>query len=268
MEDEKIFRRRIHITFNCEEDVAITSPIISSKPHKIYYFIAYIKKSGQKDVNMNFCKKNIETIRENLGNIEIETLEVDYTDHIEIIQELSKIVKKERTIQSNCEIFINALRCVTGIASFITSSLWNCELFYDYAEFYDNSGRGARQKGRLFFEYPFIFPFKKPSQRCIQVLKIIKDFLKTRPYNKFAESKYIKKRDLVKLLKTTGFLTPKKNPRTYRTQLSSLYSQLDRRFLNELSNLKYIKILDDNGRKNVFITKTGEEILKIYKYYL
>ncbi|TFG21540.1 MAG: hypothetical protein EU529_13330 [Promethearchaeota archaeon] len=171
---------QIHITFNSREDYRILTPILNQIPHKLYYFTAEIKSTGQKDEHLDFFNKNSSFLKEKIPNLIIIQKEVDYTDYIEIIQELSKIIKKEKGTNPNCEFFINigTGSKITAIASTEAARLWNCKALYVHSTKYDPLTKGARHKGEMIIKYPPIFPAQKPMKKLIKVLKIIDNAIK------------------------------------------------------------------------------------------
>jgi len=261
----------IHIIFNSKETQRITEPILFYKPEKLYYFTAYIKKTGQKDQNLKFFDENISFLRENIADLKITHQEVDYTDYIEVIQELSKIIKKERIEDSSCQIFINigTGSKITAIASTEVSRLWDCNLIYTYTTKYDPFDSGATHKGDLLLKNPQIFPIQKPDKKLIKVLKILQEALIQKYKNKETEvsRNFIYKKNLLEILAEKGYLKLKKKHKNPRFTQSSYYMKLDHNFLKPLATeLNYIEISKDKRNKKIFLTEKGKVVLDIFKY--
>ncbi len=264
----------IHIVFNCREDHRITMPIINiPTTYKIYYFTAYIKSTGQKDENMDYYHRNCEFLRNQIPKIQIIQKEIDYTDYIEIIQEISKIIKSERKQNPKCKIMINigTGSNITALASTEATRLWNCELYYVYSTKYDPSVNGPRHKGEMIIVFPPIFPIIKPNKILIKTLKVINDEIKNKYIGKESEfsRKFLYKKKLIEILIDKGFLKLKKNHKDLRSRQSSYYMKVNKRFLEPLANkLGYIKISDDKRNKKITITKKGKIILEIFRYWI
>ena len=268
-----MFSPQIHIAFNCEEEERITKPIIDNPPNKLYLFTAFIKKTQQKDINMHFYDKNIKLLKKKIPLLEIITQEVDYTDYIEIIQTLSKIIKYEREENPNCKIFINVSTGskMASIASTEASKLWDCEIYYIHSTEYDPHGEGPRHKGDFFIFEPITFPIEKPKEIYIRTLKFIEDLIKKKYQDKIYEEKkekFIYLKNLIYELESQRYIelvSKHEEPGSFK---SALYMKA-RNFLEPLINeLKYIKISDDKRNKKVFLTEIGKDILKIFKFLI
>ncbi|MHA1439846.1 MAG: HFX_2341 family transcriptional regulator domain-containing protein [Promethearchaeota archaeon] len=263
----------IHITFNSRENHRISLPILQHNPDKLYYFTAYIKNTEQKDINMKFFRQNIKTLKKSLPTLNIIQKEIDYTNYIEIIQELSKIIKNEREINPNCKIYINigTGSKITAIASTEASRLWNCELIYVYSNKYDPYSSGPRHKGEMIVNTPKIFPIVKPEKTFLEILKIIKNAIKIKYQNKEGpiKNKFLYKKNLLKLLINSGHLKLKSKNKNQRFNQASLYMKLNQKFLKPLnSKLNYINISKDKRNKKIYITEKGNIVLKIFKYLI
>lgn len=211
---------KIHIAFNSREDKRITQPIIKYRPNKLYYFVALIKKTGQRDEHMNFYEKNVACIKVKNPSIDIIKQELDYTNYIEILQKLSLIIKTERELNPNCTILINigTGSKITALASTEASRLWNCKILYVHSTKYDPLIEGAEHKGKMITFEPHIFPLQKPAQKLIEVLKIVEIAIKEKYNGKEVKSTplFIYKKDLIQILRDKGYLTLKSkhiNPR-------------------------------------------------------
>ncbi len=268
-----MFSPQIHIAFNCEEEDRITKPIIDNPPNKLYIFTAFIKKTQQKDINMDFYEKNIKFLKKKIPLLEIITKEVDYTDYIEIIQELSKIINHEREINPNCKIFINVSTGskMASIASTEASRLWNCQIYYVYSSKYDPYGEGARHKGEFYVFNPITFPIKKPKEIYIKTLKLYEDLIQKKYHDKIYNEKklkYIFLKNLINELEAEGYIELESKHEDPGSLKSALYMKA-RNFLDPLVNdLKYIKISDEKRNKKVFLTSIGKEILEIFKFLI
>ncbi|MGV9200407.1 MAG: DUF6293 family protein, partial [Promethearchaeia archaeon] len=139
-----LFASQIHIVFNAKEDKRITDPILKNPPNKLYYFTAYIEETGQKDENMEYFDKNTEILQKQIPTLKIIHRELDYTNYIHVIQEISKIIRDERAENGNSEIYINVGTGskITSLASSEASKLWDCHIYYVFASKYDPSGEG------------------------------------------------------------------------------------------------------------------------------
>lgn len=262
---------RIHIIFNCKEDHRITAPIIKSKPNKIYYFTAIVRDTGQCDEHMEYYYKNMTLIKNELPLIKITHKVIDYTNYTEIIQELSKIIRRERKKNFECEILIDigSGSNITALASAEVARLWNCKVFYTYSTHYNPSGEGARHKGEILTTEPLLLPIKKTKKIFIKVLKIIDNALKKKYLEKETKSnlRFIYKKQLLELLIEKGFLKLQVKHHDPRSLQSSYYMKINQRFLKPLADeLKYIKISKDKRNKKILLTKKGKIILKIFKY--
>ncbi|MBN1216324.1 MAG: hypothetical protein JXA99_12895 [Candidatus Lokiarchaeota archaeon] len=263
----------IQIVFNSKENQRITKPILLYKPDKVYYFTAYIKRTGQKDENINFFHENTNFLKKEMPDLEIIHQKVDYTDYIEIIQEISKIINIERIQDPNCQFFINigTGSKIVAIASTEASRLWNCNLIYLYSTKYDPFNSGATHKGKLLFQNPKIFPVQKPDKELIKVLKIIQEILIKKYKNNELEysDRFIYKKELLRILEEKGFLDLKTKHKNPRFTQSSYYMKLNQRFLKPLaSQLKYLEISKDKRNKKIYITEKGQIVLNIFKYLI
>ncbi len=63
--------KNIQIVFNSKETKRITKPILFYKPNKVYYFTAFIKKTGQKNENIDFYHENINFLEKEIPSLEI-----------------------------------------------------------------------------------------------------------------------------------------------------------------------------------------------------
>ncbi len=268
-----MFSPQIHIVFNSKEEDRIIKPILDNAPNKVYYFTAIIRKTGQKDVNLSFFEANSKELKDNIPSIEIIQKELDYTNYIEIIQEISKIVKKERENNLNSKIYINVSSGskMTALASVEASKLWNCKIYYVYASKYDPTSKGPMHKGEMIIKTPITFPINKPPELYINILKLIENMLIDK-YDKkgFAdrEEKFIYKKNLVLGLYDKGLLTLTRKNDDARKLTSSLYMK-SKKILSILANeLKYIEISEDKRNKKILLTDIGKSILEIFKFLI
>lgn len=268
-----MFSPQIHIVFNCEEEERLTKPVVDNPPNKLYYFTAFIRKTKQKDVNITFFEKNVRFLKEHIPPLEIIQKEIDFTNYIEIIQELSKIIKFEKESNPNCNIFINVSSGskMTSIASIEASKLWNCEVYYVFSSLYDPHGGGARHKGDFYIVNPITFPINKPKDIYINTLKILEKLI-TKKYEMKdyddSHGKFIYKKTFINELETKGFVELESKHADPSKRKSALYMK-SHKFLEPLvDQLKYIKISDDKRNKKVFLTEKGRDILKIFKFLI
>lgn len=266
----QMFSPQIHIVFNCEEEERITKPIIDNPPNKLYYFTAFVRVTKQKDVNMDYYEKNLKFLKKKIPLLEVIQKEVDYTNYIEIIQELSKIIKLERETNPNCNIFINISTGskMAAIASIEASKLWNCEIYYVFSSLYDPHGEGPRHKGEFFIVTPITFPTKKPKEIFIKTLKII-DNLTKRKYQKKdhneKQKKFIYKKSLIEELESKRFIKLESKHQDPSSRKSALYMKSNTLLGPLVKDLKYIEISDDKRNKKVFLTEVGKKVLEIFK---
>ena len=268
-----MFSPQIHIVFNCEEEERITNPIIDNPPNILYYFTAIVRKTKQKDINIDFFKKNVRFLKEKIPLLEIIQKEVDYTNYIEIIQELSKIIKIEKEENPNCNIFINVSTGskMASIASIEASKLWNCETYYVFSSLYDPHGGGPRHKGEFYIISPLTFPIKKPKEIYIETLKIVDNLIKEKYLNKEYSSKqekFIYKKKLIEELKERGFVELESKHKDPSSRKSALYMKSNKFLEPLISQMNYIKISDDKRNKKVSLTQVGKDILKIFKFLI
>ena len=268
-----MFSPQIHIVFNCEEEERITKPLIDNPPNRLYYFTAYIRQTNQHDEFLDYYKRNVNVLREKISILEIIQKEVDYTNYIEIIQEISKIIKVEKKENPNCKIFINVSSGskMTSLASIEASKLWKCEIYYVFSSFYDPHGEGPRHKGEFYIEIPLTFPINRPKDIYIKALKLIEDLIKNK-YNKntFLEKreKFIYLKNLIEELESRLFIELERKHKDPRNRKSALYMK-SYKFLEPLKkDLRYIKISDDKRNKKVYLTPNGKIINKIFKFLI
>ena len=268
-----MFSPQIHIAFNCEEEERITKPIIDNPPNKLYLFTAFIKRTQQKDINMHFYERNIKTLKKEIPLLKIITKEIDYTEYIEIIQELSKIIKYEREENPNCKIFINVSTGskMASIASTEASRLWDCQIYYVHSSKYEPHGDGPRHKGEFFIFEPVTFPIEKPKEIYIRILKLIDNLISEKYHDKIYDKKkekFIYLKNLIYKLEAEKYIelvSKHEEPGSFK---SALYMK-SRNFLEPLvKELRYIKISDEKRNKKVFLTSIGIEILKIFKFLI
>ncbi|MBA7516004.1 hypothetical protein ES705_08049 [subsurface metagenome] len=268
-----MFSPQIHIVFNSKEDTRITKPILENPPNKLYYFTTYIKKTKQKDGNLIFFQKNTNLLLKKIPSLKIIKNEVDYTNYIEIIQELSKIIKSEREENKNCKIFINVSSGskMTSLASIEASKLWDCNVYYLFSSIYKPDGEGARHKGNFHIFSPITFPINKPDETYIITLKLIKQLIDkkySRKYNEKKQNKFIYMKYLIEKLESEGLVLLDKENEDSAYRKSALYMKA-RHFLNPLiKTLKYIELSDDHRNKKVFINERGEDVLQIFKFLI
>ena len=268
-----MFSPQIHIVFNCEEEDRITKPIIENLPSKLYIFTAFIKKTQEKDLNIHFYEKNIEFLKERIPLLEIVTNEVDYTDYIEIIQELSKIIKVEREENPNSKIYINVSTGskMASLASTEASKLWDCEIYYVHSSEYEPHGEGPRHKGEFFIFKPITFPIEKPKEIYIRILKLIDNLISKKYQDKIYDrrkEKFIYKKKLIEELETKGFIELERKHENPSSRKSALYMKSTKFIEPMVNEMKYIKISDDKRNKKVYLTEVGDAILKIFKFLI
>ncbi|MHA1283253.1 MAG: HFX_2341 family transcriptional regulator domain-containing protein [Promethearchaeota archaeon] len=260
------------MVFNCPEEKRITEPILQKPPIHLYYFTAYIKSTGQKDEHMDFFNKNVEVLQRELPNLEIIQKEIDYTDYLEVIQEISKIVKEEREKNPDCEICINlgSGSKMTALASAEASSLWNCSPYYVHSTYYNPQPAGPRHEGEIIVKTPVLFPLIKPDEELIMILKII-DNLMEEKYSVAEyeyERRFIYKKELLDYLIDNRIIELDRiNPDDRKTR-SSYYMKMKSKYLDKLENLNYIEIEREKRSQKIYLTNKGEDVVKIFKYLI
>ncbi|TXT58308.1 MAG: hypothetical protein BAJALOKI2v1_400040 [Promethearchaeota archaeon] len=268
-----MFPPSIHIVYNSKEAERITEPIVKHIPNKLYYFTAYIRSTDQRDVNIDFFQKNTSYLKERIPSLEIIRRELDYTNYIETIQELSKIIKNERKENPEAKIYINISTGskITALASVEASKLWDCKIYYVYSTHYDPKSDGAQHKGEMIIKTPITFPINKPDEEFIKILKYIENLIDEKYRGKDVSNvkrKYIYKKHLVENLYEEGFLKLQSKHKNKRKLKSSIYMK-SRKYLDPLENdLNYIEISNDKRNKKVFLSETGKEILQIFEHLI
>lgn len=268
-----MFANNVHIVFNTKEDKRITDPILKSSPNKLYYFTARIEKTGQSDVNMEFFEKNINLLKKRIPTLDIIHKELDYTNYIEVIQAISRIIKEEREENDDADIYINVGTGskITALASTEASKLWDCHIYYVYSSKYDPSGEGPQHKGEMYIKTPITFPIKKPEAIYIKVLKLIQRMItkkyKGKEYDQ-SQAKFVYKKNLIDELIEKNFLKLEHKNEDERKRRSSYYMK-SKKFFDPLEKeLSYIQISDDRRNKKVRLTPTGKQILQIFQYLI
>ncbi len=266
-----VFEPSVHIVFNCEEEDRIIKPILDNKPSKIYYFTAIIRQTGQKDVYMEYFNKNRALLEQEIPHIKIIQKEVDYTNYIEVIQELSKIINQERESNPLSKIYINVSSGskMTSNASVEASKLWNANIYYVFSTQYDPVGNGPRHKGEMIIKTPITFPINKPNDEIIKVIKFIELCIENKYKDKEFEikEKFISKKDLIEKMKNEGYLTLQKKNKDARKEKSSMYMNFNQKFVKILADeLKYIEISSDKRNKKVSLTSAGKQVCEIFRY--
>lgn len=270
-----IFSPQIHIVFNCRETGRITEPLLKNPPHKLYYFTAFIKKTKQKDENIKYMEQNIDTIQTHIPAITIVRKSVDYTDYIEIIHQISKIVKLEREENPNTTIYMNMSSGskLTAIASIEAAKIWDLEYYYVYASEYQQYDDGPLHTGEFFIEKPVTFPTQRPRKDHIQTLKLIQSLIKRKYGNKSLPKSelngvenFIYFKELIQQLETIGIIGLESNHEDVKRRKSALYMKA-KDFLDPIEKtLGYITISKDKRNRKVTLTEEGENLTKIFRY--
>lgn len=267
-----MFSPQIHIVFNCEEEDRITKPLLEYPPNKLYYFIAFIKLTGQKDVNIAFYERNIKLLQKNIPNLEIITSEVDYLDYDELIRKLSIIIREERNKNPKCSIYFNASTGsnLCAIASIEASKAFECKYYYTTAEIYDPHGDGPHHKGKVTIFFPTTFPIQKPPIRHVQILQLINRMINKRFKGKLydiSKEKAISLKELVNALHDKGLIPLKKKHPDPKSQTSALYMNARTILMALEKKFNYIRLLGDRRYKKVCLTQSGKEIVNFFTEY-
>jgi len=212
---------------------------------------------------MEQCVTIKKLLQEN--NIEVIQLGINIHDYIEVIQNISKIIKSERETDPNTEIFINISvgTKITSIAGMDACRFWNCVPYYVIGEKYIIEKEVTKQtlalsSGKMDIFIPPNFKLIKPSSNLIEALKIVAE-KKIGIYKKEFRKKLIAKNLLIIQKKYDLPKDPKK--------LSAEYMAMNQQYLYPLKDLwNFIQISNAKRNQLINLTKDGEEIVQIFKY--
>lgn len=267
--DYNAVSRRVHILFIDRELERFMAPIREFNPHKIYVFVF---NNIQEDKNYEIAYPPLlEEIKKFNNNIEIEIIGVRYTEYFEVIQEISKIVDKERKNDKNVRIQIN---CSTGakmssVACVDAARLWNLEIIYVFSNDFVPD-RYPKHIGEMKIIIPPTFPIKKPSWRELEALRIINELIeennKKNLYEDPEDKDYVfrdKVQDIIierKIISTEG----KENKLSKRTRESEAFRT---KIMEPLLKNGYIKITKFSKTYKIYLTNEGKRIAQVFKYY-
>ena len=256
--------RKIHITYNAQEQKRITNPILSEEPDVLYY----ISHHGEiEDIFLNFKKMNLETIKNNLKNCKIIEKEVDYINYYDIISNLAKIISSEIAKSEDNKI-IFTINMGTGskmvaIANIDASRLWNnIILIYPYSLDYDPSAESAHS-GIMYSAEPPEFKFNKPSIELIKAMQIL--------YWLMLNDKFERKRDFVlqrdwqnAIFNKYKIRNVKKNENS-RDRDTSEKMSLNRAIINPLTEKWKFIYREKQGRDyKIYFTEAGFNMVRVF----
>ncbi|TXT67025.1 MAG: hypothetical protein BAJALOKI1v1_210027 [Promethearchaeota archaeon] len=267
-----LFEKQIHIIFNFKERLRVMGPLLQHQPHKLYYFTAIIKDPNQKEIHLSYFNQNCSELEQKLPNLEIFSKEIDYTDYFKIIQELSKIIKRERQENSNSKIFINISTGshITTLASIEASKLWNCNIYYASSTEYRPYDEEFDHNGEIRVQTPLIFPIQKPKEKYIRILQLIEKMIEERDIQKdynSSDHKFVYKKELILKLFETSLLALQKNNKNTRKRLASQYMKSQKYLQPMDKELKVIKISKEKRNKKIRLTDKGKNLLEIFRYH-
>lgn len=209
--------------------------------------------------------KEIENkLRENY--IEVIQQGVNLLDYVDIIQNISKIVKLERENNPDTEILINLSvgTKITAIAAMDACRFWDCKPYYVVGEKYISEKEITQEtrslsSGKMDIFTPPVFKLIKPTQTLIEALKIIAE-RKSGIYKKEFRKRLLAKNLLVIQKKYENPKDPKK--------LSAEYMAMNQQYIYPLKDIwKYITVSDAKRNQKVSLTELGEETVQIFKYF-
>lgn len=198
-------------------------------------------------------------------NIKVIQKGINLLNYIEIIQNISKIIRDERKNNPNTEILINLSvgTNITSIAAMDACRFWECTPYYVIGEKYIPQNEITKEtrslsSGKMDVFAPPVFKIIKPKPNHIEALKIIAE-RKTGIYKKNFRKELLRKNLLVIQKKYDKPNDPKR--------LSAEYMAMNQQYIYPLRDTwKYIKISDAKRNQKIILTKNGEEIVQIFHY--
>jgi len=230
------------------------------KADKAYLFIYKDEKTEQ-------FMQQYEIIEQQLKNkgIEIVKAGINLLDYIEIIQNISKVIKTERENSPDTEIHINISvgTNITAIAAMDACRFWDCSPYYVVGEHYLSQKEITAEtmslsSGQMEIFKPPIFKLIKPEAKLIKALRIIAE-KKTGIYKKEFRKKLLANNLLIIHKSYDDPRDPKK--------LSAEYMAMNQQFIYPLKNTwKFIEISNAKRNQKITLTTIGEEIVQIFKF--
>ncbi|NVM28578.1 MAG: hypothetical protein HWN65_07020 [Candidatus Helarchaeota archaeon] len=260
MKIRKFYINRIHIAFQGPEVERISYPIIQIKADRAYIFIFQDESTEKFIKQYHLIEKQLKE-----SNIEVVQKGVNIHNYIEIIQNISKIIKSEREENPNTEIFINLSvgTKLTAIAAMDACRFWDCIPYYVIAEHYISElevtkNTIALSSGKMEIFQPPIFKLNKPKPNIIEALKIIA--VKEGGIHKKEFRKKLLAKNLLKIQKKYD---DPKDP----NKLSAEYMAMNHQYLKPLQDeWEYIHVSDARRNQKITLTELGEEAVQIFKY--
>ena len=205
------------------------------------------------------------TLEEN--KIEVVQKGVNIHDYIDVIQNISKVIKSERGNDPRTEIFINLSvgTKITAIAAMDACRFWDCIPYYVVPEHYISEKEVTKDtialsSGEMEIFEPPTFKLTKPQPILIEALKIIEE--KGTGIHKKEFRKKLLARNMLKIQKKYD------NPRDPK-KLSAEYMAMNQQFIFPLrNNWGYIEVSDAKRNQKITLTDTGVEALQIFKYFI
>ncbi len=201
------------------------------------------------------------------NKIEVVQKGINIHDYIDVIQNISKVIKGERDNDPGTEIFINLSvgTKITAIAAMDACRFWDCIPYYVVPERYISEKEVTRDtialsSGEMEIFEPPSFKLNKPQPILIDALKIIEE--KGTGIHKKEFRKKLLARKMLKIQKKYD------NPRDPK-KLSAEYMAMNQQFIFPLrDNWNYIEVSDEKRNQKITLTDTGVEALQIFKYFI
>lgn len=258
----KLSVNRIHIAFQGLEVERISDPILKIRADRAYLFIFKDEKTEKFMQQYHLIGAILKK-----SNIEVVQKGIDLHDYIDVIQNISQVIKKEREANLDSEIFINISvgTKITAIAAMDACRFWDCVAYYVVPEYYISEKEVTKDtvalsSGKMEIFEPPKFKLNKPSSKLLEALKIIGE--KPGGIHKKEFRKRLLNKNMLKILKTYD------NPKDPK-KLSAEYMAMNQQFIIPLRDTwNYIVISDAKRNQKLTLTEIGEEALKIFKYLL
>jgi len=230
------------------------------RANKAYIFILVDEKTEQ-FMDQYYAIEN--QLKEN--NIELISKGIDLHSYVDVIQNISLIIKNERDNNSETKFFVNLSvgTKITAIAAMDACRFWDCTPYYVRSEHYIPEKAVSKQTqalsyGKMEIFSPPIFKIIKPESNLIEALKIINE-KKTGIYKKEFRKKLLAKNLLMIQKKYELPNDPKK--------LSAEYMAMNQQYIYPLRDTwNYIQISDAKRNQKISLTELGEEVIQIFKY--
>ena len=267
-----VFGQRVLIFFMGREDERLILPVKQYNPSKVYIFI-YNSDSYDKNFSKFFpiCKKGIEDFN---PKIEIIKKYVDFINYYKVCQEISKIIKFEKDNNSNVEITLNVSTGskVSAVAMIDAARLWEVNSVYVYSNIYDPAPKEGdpHHTGEMIIIEPPVFPLHKPNWNLIESLRVLDKLIKRNFELDRYESDdtgYVMKSAIQKELFKNNIVSSKKTTNKDSNKNSREQMALKQKILAPLEKGGYIKLKKESRSKKVYLTKEGERVASIFRFY-